>query len=67
MFFSGNTGLTPEHGEIRHRFGAFDVVLLEVGAFHESSGKSEANLAGFRAESNVRHVDPADRARVEHA
>jgi L-ascorbate metabolism protein UlaG (beta-lactamase superfamily) len=38
VFFSGDTGLTPEYGEIRQRFGAFDLVLLEVGAFHESWG-----------------------------
>src|SRR5450755_3974958 len=38
VFFSGDTGLTPEYGAIRERFGAFDLVLLEVGAFHESWG-----------------------------
>jgi L-ascorbate metabolism protein UlaG (beta-lactamase superfamily) len=38
VFFSGDTGLTPEYGEIRHRFGVFDLVLLEVGAFHEAWG-----------------------------
>ena len=38
VFFSGDTGLTPEYGAIRQRFGAFDLVLLEVGAFHESWG-----------------------------
>ncbi len=38
VFFSGDTGLTPEYGEIKQRFGAFDLVLLEVGAFHESWG-----------------------------
>ena len=38
VFFSGDTGLTPEYSQIRERFGAFDVVLLEVGAFHESWG-----------------------------
>jgi L-ascorbate metabolism protein UlaG (beta-lactamase superfamily) len=38
VFFSGDTGLTAEYGAIRQRFGAFDLVLLEVGAFHESWG-----------------------------
>jgi L-ascorbate metabolism protein UlaG (beta-lactamase superfamily) len=38
VFFSGDTGLTPEYGAIHQRFGAFDLVLLEVGAFHESWG-----------------------------
>jgi L-ascorbate metabolism protein UlaG (beta-lactamase superfamily) len=37
-FFSGDTGLTPEYGEIKQRFGAFDLVMLEVGAFHEAWG-----------------------------
>ena len=38
VFFSGDTGLTPEYSLIRERWGAFDLVLLEVGAFHESWG-----------------------------
>jgi L-ascorbate metabolism protein UlaG (beta-lactamase superfamily) len=38
VFFSGDTGLTPEYGAIRERFGAFDLVLLEVGAFHAAWG-----------------------------
>lgn len=38
VFFSGDTGLTPEYAQIRQRFGAFDLVLLEVGAFHEAWG-----------------------------
>ncbi|HEY5377166.1 MAG TPA: MBL fold metallo-hydrolase [Polyangiaceae bacterium] len=38
VFFSGDTGLTPEYAAIRERFGAFDLVLLEVGAFHEAWG-----------------------------
>jgi L-ascorbate metabolism protein UlaG (beta-lactamase superfamily) len=38
IFFSGDTGLTPEYGEIKQRFGAFDLVMLEVGAFHEAWG-----------------------------
>jgi len=38
VFFSGDTGLTPEYGEIRSRLGPFDLVMLEVGAFHPSWG-----------------------------
>jgi len=38
VFFSGDTGLTPEYGQIAQRFGAFDLVMLEVGAFHEAWG-----------------------------
>ena len=38
VFFSGDTGLTPEYSAIEQRFGAFDVVMLEVGAFHEAWG-----------------------------
>jgi L-ascorbate metabolism protein UlaG (beta-lactamase superfamily) len=38
VFFSGDTGLTQEYAEIRKRLGPFDVVMLEVGAFHPSWG-----------------------------
>ena len=38
LFFSGDTGLTPEYAAIRERFGAFDLTMLEVGAFHEAWG-----------------------------
>jgi len=38
LFFSGDTGLTPEYTAIGERFGRFDLVLLEVGAFHEAWG-----------------------------
>lgn len=38
VFFSGDTGLTPEYTTIRERLGAFDLVMLEVGAFHPSWG-----------------------------
>ena len=38
VFFSGDTGLTPEYTEIAKRFGSFDLVMLEVGAFHEAWG-----------------------------
>jgi L-ascorbate metabolism protein UlaG (beta-lactamase superfamily) len=41
VFFSGDTGLTDQYAEIRERFGGgqpFDLVLLEVGAYHPSWG-----------------------------
>jgi len=38
VFFSGDTGLTSEYAAIREHFGAFDLVMLEVGAFHPSWG-----------------------------
>ena len=38
VFFSGDTGPTAEHGEIRARLGPFDLVMLEVGAFHPAWG-----------------------------
>ena len=38
MFFSGDTGLTSEYETIRERLGAFDLVMVEVGAFHPSWG-----------------------------
>ena len=34
VFFSGDTGLTPEYADTRARFGSFDLVMLEIGAFH---------------------------------
>jgi L-ascorbate metabolism protein UlaG (beta-lactamase superfamily) len=38
VFFSGDTGLTTEYTLIRERLGPFDLVLLEVGAYHPSWG-----------------------------
>ena len=38
VFFSGDTGLTTEYQTIRERLGPFDLVLLEVGAFHPAWG-----------------------------
>ncbi len=38
VFFSGDTGLTGEYAAIRERFGGFDLVMLEVGAFHPAWG-----------------------------
>ena len=38
VFFSGDTGLTTEYTAIRDRLGPFDLVMLEVGAYHPSWG-----------------------------
>jgi L-ascorbate metabolism protein UlaG (beta-lactamase superfamily) len=38
VFFSGDTGLTPQFEEIGRAHGPFDLVMLEVGAFHPSWG-----------------------------
>ncbi|MGB5558980.1 MAG: MBL fold metallo-hydrolase, partial [Paracoccaceae bacterium] len=38
VFFSGDTGLTTEYATIRERLGPFDLVMLEVGAYHPSWG-----------------------------
>lgn len=38
VFFSGDTGLTPELAEIGRRHGPFDLVMLEIGAYHPSWG-----------------------------
>ena len=38
VFFSGDTGLTTEYALIRERLGPFDLVMLEVGAWHPSWG-----------------------------
>lgn len=37
-FFSGDTGLTDEYAAIRDRLGPFDLVMLEVGAYHPAWG-----------------------------
>jgi len=38
VFFSGDTGLTPQFLEIGAKHGPFDLIMLEVGAFHPSWG-----------------------------
>jgi L-ascorbate metabolism protein UlaG (beta-lactamase superfamily) len=38
VFFSGDTGLTSAFEEIRRAHGPFDLVMLEVGAYHPSWG-----------------------------
>jgi L-ascorbate metabolism protein UlaG (beta-lactamase superfamily) len=38
FFFSGDTGLTDAYREIAARLGPFDLVMLEMGAFHPSWG-----------------------------
>lgn len=38
VYFSGDSGLSPHFAEIGERLGPFDLVMLEVGAFHPSWG-----------------------------
>ena len=38
VFFSGDTGLTTEYEAIGKRLGPFNLVMLEVGAFHPAWG-----------------------------
>src|SRR4051812_6797311 len=38
VFFSGDTGLTPEYTQTGERLGPFDLVMLEIGAFHPAWG-----------------------------
>ncbi len=38
VFFSGDTGLTPEMGDIGRVHGPFDLVMLEIGAWHPAWG-----------------------------
>ncbi len=37
-FFSGDTGLTTQYAQIAQRLGPFDLVMLEIGAFHPAWG-----------------------------
>lgn len=37
-FFSGDTGLTDAYEAVRTRLGPFDLVMLEIGAWHEAWG-----------------------------
>jgi L-ascorbate metabolism protein UlaG (beta-lactamase superfamily) len=39
VFFSGDTGLTPEFEQVRERLGPFDLQMLEVGAYHPAWGE----------------------------
>jgi L-ascorbate metabolism protein UlaG (beta-lactamase superfamily) len=38
VFFSGDTGLTDEFAATGATYGPFDLVMLEIGAFHEAWG-----------------------------
>ena len=38
VFFSGDTGLTPQFAETGAKYGPFDLVMLEIGAFHPAWG-----------------------------
>lgn len=39
VFFSGDTGLEPQFASIRQKLGPFDLIMLEVGAFHPTWGQ----------------------------
>lgn len=38
VFFSGDTGLTPQFEDIGRAYGPFDLVMLEIGAYHPAWG-----------------------------
>lgn len=38
VFFSGDTGLTEEFATVHRHFGDFDLVMLEIGAWHPAWG-----------------------------
>src|SRR5688572_15221030 len=38
LFFSGDTGLTQEFASVQQRFGRFDLIMLEIGAWHPAWG-----------------------------
>ena len=38
VFFSGDSGLTPEYARIRAQLGPFDLAMLEVGGWHPAWG-----------------------------
>jgi L-ascorbate metabolism protein UlaG (beta-lactamase superfamily) len=38
VFFSGDTGLTEEYVEIKQKLGPFDLIMLEIGAWHPAWG-----------------------------
>jgi L-ascorbate metabolism protein UlaG (beta-lactamase superfamily) len=38
LFFSGDTGLSEDFAKVHERFGAFDLVMLEIGAWHPAWG-----------------------------
>jgi L-ascorbate metabolism protein UlaG (beta-lactamase superfamily) len=38
FFFGADTGLTPEYADIARRLGPFDMVAIEIGAYHPSWG-----------------------------
>jgi len=38
VFFSGDTGLTPEFTDIAKQYGPFDLTMLEIGAWHPAWG-----------------------------
>jgi L-ascorbate metabolism protein UlaG (beta-lactamase superfamily) len=70
VFFSGDTGLTTEYEAIHARLGPFELVMLEVGAFHPSWGhihlgpqnalKALELLGGGAVAGALGHLRPGD-------
>jgi L-ascorbate metabolism protein UlaG (beta-lactamase superfamily) len=54
FFFSGDTGLTREYADIRAKIGPFDLVSLEVGAFHPAWG--DIHLGPVNALEALEHL-----------
>lgn len=46
VYFSGDTGLEPSFAEIGRQLGPFDLVMLEVGAFHPAWGNIHLGPVG---------------------
>jgi L-ascorbate metabolism protein UlaG (beta-lactamase superfamily) len=58
FFYGADSGLMPEFADIGRRLGPFDVVALEIGAYHPSwgdihMGPENALLAGERLGSGI--------------
>ncbi len=61
VFFSGDTGPTPEHKDIGASLGPFDVALFEIGAFHPAWGDihlGPVNAWAAFAALGARHLLP---------
>ena len=69
-FFSSDTGLTTEYQAIRERLGPFDLVMLEVGAYHPAWGdihlgpdhtlQALALLGGGPSPHPLEYIQPGD-------
>ncbi|MBL8603605.1 MAG: MBL fold metallo-hydrolase [Myxococcales bacterium] len=57
VFFSGDTGLEPSFAETARKAGPFDLIMLEVGAWHPLWG--EIHLGPFQAREAQRQLGDA--------